>query len=128
MPLRTDSRLTPNAAHVKASEVLRNGIDVVDTAIGVCRDNTVADRLKRYLRPLFLFEHTRFGDLAICNVCNRSLVCDDLAIIIVHGAGILEHYDFPTVFAAQPVLEVLNKSLRLKPCEYALMVDRVHVQ
>ena len=92
-------RLAANAAHVKSRQALRNGIDVVDTALGVCRDDTVTDRLQRYLRALFFLKYARFGELAISDVGDCSFVRDDRAIVVVNGTGILEYHYFPTVFA-----------------------------
>ena len=104
------------------------GIDVVHAALGIGRDNAVADRLQRYLGPLLFFEDARLGTFAVGNIGDRALVCDDLAVVVVHRARILEHDDFATVLAAQTVLEILDHALRFEACEDALAIDRIDVQ
>ena len=123
-----DDGLAARATHVPPRQVLRHRIDVIDTAVGVSCDHAVADGLQRDLRTLLFLENAGFRMFAVGDIGDRSFVRDNVAIVIVNGAPILQNDNFLAVLAPQPVLEVLDESLGLETSKNALAVDRIDVQ
>src|SRR5690606_28002269 len=121
-------RLAARIADFEAREVLGDRVDVIDTAFRIGGDDAVTDGLKRYLRPLLLLEDAGLGHLAFRDVRDRPFVRNDVSVVVVDRARVLEDDDLGAVLATQAVLEVAHVPLRLEACEHALAVDRVDVQ
>ena len=116
------------AAQLPPGEILRNGIHVIDIAIGVRCNDAVTDRLQRYLRTFLLFEDPGFGAFAIGDIGNRAFVRREAARPVVDRPRILENDNLATILASQPVFEVLDDAVSLQAREYPVPVDRVGVQ
>ncbi len=121
-------RLAASAAHVPTRQVLSHGIDVVNVAICIGRNDAITDGLQRHLRPLLFLKHARLGAFAVGNIGDSAFVRDDVFIVVIDSTRIFEDDNFGAILASQAVLEILDDTLRFQPGEHALAVDRVDVQ
>ena len=78
---------------VPARELLGDRVQVLDAAVGVGRDDRVADRLQRDLRLFLLLVQLQFRALAHGDVGDRAFVAGDLAVLVADDARVLEHGD-----------------------------------
>ncbi len=115
-------------ADVPAREVLRDGINVIDIAVRVCRNDAVADRLQSNLRSLLLFEHTRFRVFAIRDIRDSAFVCSEPAFVVVDGPRVFQDDDLATILTSQPVFKILDDTFRLETRQNALAIDWIHIK
>ena len=75
-------RLAARIAALPTGKTQSDRIEVVNAAVCIGCNDTVADRLKRNLRSFFFFEHARFRHLALGNIRNSAFVSSDFAVVI----------------------------------------------
>jgi hypothetical protein len=101
-------------ARIPARELLGDRVEVLDPAVGVRRDDRVADRLQRDLGLFLFLVQLQFCALAHGDVGDRAFVAGDLLPVAADHAGVDQHGDRRAVAASQLAFGLANHAVAMQ--------------